>query len=122
MSIVNKSIRELNALFLQKELKPSELYDEIFEVTSNSEAVLHAHLKLFENENREALQNADKRFEDGSSLGFLDGIPLSIKDNINLKGSNTTCSSKMLENYVSPYDATVISNLKNQGPLFTGKT
>ena len=122
MSIVNKSIRELNALFLQKELKPSELYDEIFEVTSNSEAVLHAHLKLFENENREALQNADKRFEDGNSLGLLDGIPLSIKDNINLKGSNTTCSSKMLENYVSPYDATVISNLKNQGPLFTGKT
>ena len=74
MSIVNKSIRELNALFLQKELKPSELYDEIFEVTSNSEAVLHAHLKLFENENREALQNADKRFEDGSILGLLDGI------------------------------------------------
>ena len=51
MDASNLSIREINSLFTKKELKPSELYSKVFENAANSEAALHAHLTLFEEEN-----------------------------------------------------------------------
>ena len=122
MDITNLPIRKLNALFNNKDLKPSELYSKIFENAAVSEASLHAHLTLFEEENIKKAKKSDNRFEKGTSEGLLDGIPLAIKDNINIKGYTTTCSSKMLSNYTSPYDATVIKKLKESEALFTGKT
>ena len=122
MDASNLSIREINSLFTKKELKPSELYSKVFENAANSEAALHAHLTLFEEENIKKAIESDKRFSNGESTSLLDGIPIAIKDNINIKNYKTTCSSKMLSNYTSPYDATVIEKLKEQNTLFTGKT
>ena len=122
MDASNLSIREINSLFTKKELKPSELYSKVFENAANSEAALHAHLTLFEEENIKKAAESDKRFSNGESVSLLDGIPIAIKDNINIKNYKTTCSSKMLSNYTSPYDATVIEKLKEQNTLFTGKT
>ena len=122
MELKNLSIRKLNNLFTEKQAKPSELYSNIFETSANSESLLHAHLTLFEEKNIENAKSSDKRFEKGDSSGLLDGIPIAIKDNINIKGELTTCSSKMLSNYRSPYNATVIEKLNNENVLYTGKT
>jgi aspartyl-tRNA(Asn)/glutamyl-tRNA(Gln) amidotransferase subunit A len=122
MELKNLSIRKLNNLFTKKQAKPSELYSNIFETSANSESLLHAHLTLFEEKNIENAKSSDKRFEKGDSSGLLDGIPIAIKDNINIKGELTTCSSKMLSNYRSPYNATVIEKLNNENVLYTGKT
>jgi aspartyl-tRNA(Asn)/glutamyl-tRNA(Gln) amidotransferase subunit A len=122
MDITNLPIRKLNTLFNNKDLKPSELYSKIFDNAAGSEASLHAHLTLFEEENIKKAKESDGRFEKGTTQSLLDGIPLAIKDNINIKGYKTTCSSKMLSNYTSPYDATVIKKLKESEALFTGKT
>ena len=122
MDITNLPIRKLNTLFSKKELKPSELYSQIFDNAANSEASLHAHLTLFEDENIKKAKESDLRFDSGTSESLLDGIPIAIKDNINIKGYKTTCSSKMLSNYTSPYDATVIKKLNERQTLFTGKT
>ena len=122
MELKNLSIRQLNNLFLEKKTKPSELYLDIFDTSASSESILHAHLSLFEEKNIDNAKNSDKRFENGESAGLLDGIPIAIKDNINIKGELTTCSSKMLSNYRSPYNATVIDKLNNENILYTGKT
>ncbi|MDA9607404.1 Asp-tRNA(Asn)/Glu-tRNA(Gln) amidotransferase subunit GatA [Candidatus Actinomarina] len=122
MELKNLSIRQLNNLFIEKKAKPSELYSDIFDTSANSESLLHAHLTLFEEKNIENAKNSDNRFENGKSTGLLDGIPIAIKDNINIKGELTTCSSKMLSNYRSPYNATVIKKLNKENVLYTGKT
>ena len=122
MELKNLSIRQLNNLFVDKKAKPSELYSDIFDASASSESLLHAHLSLNEEKNLENAKKSDKRFEKGESTGLLDGIPIAIKDNINIKGELTTCSSKMLSNYRSPYNATVIEKLNNENALYTGKT
>ena len=81
---------------------------------------LHAFLQV----NSKAVEQArevDKKIKSGEKVGSCFGMPISIKDNICIKHSKTTCASKMLENFVAPYDATVISKLKQQDAIFVGK-
>ncbi|EOQ88120.1 aspartyl/glutamyl-tRNA(Asn/Gln) amidotransferase, A subunit [Leptospira yanagawae serovar Saopaulo str. Sao Paulo = ATCC 700523] len=63
-------------------------------------------------------EESDNRRKEGKQLSLFDGIPIGIKDNICIRGEITSCSSKILENFVSPYDATVISKLKQKGFIF----
>lgn len=84
------------------------------------EPKLHAFLEI----NRNSLDDArtiDKKIKSGEKIGSCFGMPISIKDNICIKNSKTTCASKMLENFVAPYDATVIKKLKEQDAIFVGK-
>ena len=81
---------------------------------------LHAFLQV----NSKAVEQArqvDKKIKSGEKVGTCFGMPISIKDNICIKHSKTTCASKMLENFTAPYDATVISKLKEQDAIFVGK-
>lgn len=81
---------------------------------------LHAFLSL----NEKAVDQAreiDKKIKLGGKIGQCFGMPVSIKDNICIKDTKTTCASKMLENFTAPYDATVITKLKQQDAIFVGK-
>ena len=80
------------------------------------------HAFLFVNEKAiDQARDIDKKIKSGSKVGACFGMPISIKDNICIKDSKTTCASKMLENFVAPYDATVITKLKEQDAVFVGK-
>jgi aspartyl-tRNA(Asn)/glutamyl-tRNA(Gln) amidotransferase subunit A len=103
--------------------------------TTTSEALVTETLALIERDqalnvwleiaDRDALLEqarlSDERRKRGESLGKLDGIPLGIKDNINVQSFQTQCASKLLEGYRPPYDATVASKLRAQGAILVGK-
>ena len=80
------------------------------------------HAFLFVNEKAiDQARDIDKKIKSGSKVGACFGMPISIKDNMCIKDSKTTCASKMLENFVAPYDATVVTKLKEQDAVFVGK-
>ncbi len=80
---------------------------------------INAFLEVYDDVLKQA-EEADERIAKGESLPLL-GIPLGIKDNILIKGKKATSGSKILEGFVSPYDATVITKLKNAGAVFLGR-
>ena len=82
---------------------------------------VHAYLSL----NKSAIDDAriiDKKISAGEKVGICYGFPISIKDNICITGTKTTCASKILENFVAPYTATVVNKLQNEDAVITGKT
>jgi aspartyl-tRNA(Asn)/glutamyl-tRNA(Gln) amidotransferase subunit A len=87
---------------------------------------LNGSINAYITVNREAFladaAESDRRRASGSSLSVYDGIPVAVKDNISVTGMPATCASKILENYIPPYDATVVEKLKGAGFLIPGKT
>jgi len=116
---------KISALEFVKEVQNENISVEDFvaktlERIKNVDEKLHAFLSV----NEDAVDQAreiDKKIKSGNKVGACFGMPISIKDNICIKDSKTTCASKMLENYVAPYDATVITKLKDQDAIFVGK-
>jgi len=85
------------------------------------EKKVHAFISVNENALSQAKQ-IDKKLKAKEKVGSCLGMPVSIKDNICTKRMKTTCASKMLEDFVAPYDATVVSRLKSQDVIIIGKT
>ena len=98
-----------------------EFLAETLERIKKNDEKLHAYLSLNENALEHA-RNIDKKIKTNEKVGKCYGMPISIKDNICVKGTKTTCASKVLEDFVAPYDATVISRLKSEDAIITGKT
>ncbi len=82
---------------------------------------VHAVLEALEASALEAAKASDARRAAGGALGALDGIPLMVKDNMQMKGSRTTAGSKILEGYKSPFDATAVARLAAAGAVILGK-
>src|SRR5574338_430121 len=98
-----------------------EFIGQTIERIKKIEGSVHAYISLNDNAITQAKQ-IDKKIKAKDKVGICHGLPISIKDNICTKGMKTTCASKVLENFVAPYDATVVSNLKANDAIITGKT
>ena len=83
---------------------------------------LNAFIDVYAEEARQRAREIDRKRDEGKPLGQLAGVILAIKDNIVIKDHRTTCASHILENFVSPYNATVIEKLQAEDALFIGKT
>ncbi|HET9008667.1 MAG TPA: Asp-tRNA(Asn)/Glu-tRNA(Gln) amidotransferase subunit GatA [Nitrosarchaeum sp.] len=117
---------KISALQFTRDVKSGNLSAEDFvaktmEQIQKVDGKLHAFLSLNDNAVDQA-RNIDKKIKSGEKIGQCFGMPISVKDNICIKDTKTTCASKMLENFVAPYDATVIAKLKQQDAIFVGKT
>ncbi len=103
----------------KERLESEKCYDLVCEIYDRIEkSKLNAYITLCKDL---ALKEAEK-YDKGQKSGKLAGIPIAIKDCISTKGIRTTCGSKMLENYIPPFDAHVIENLKREGAIIIGKT
>ncbi|MFQ6025685.1 MAG: amidase, partial [Nitrosopumilaceae archaeon] len=102
-------------------LTVEEFVSKTVEQIKKVDGKLHAYLSLNENAIDQA-REIDKKIEAKEKVGACLGMPISIKDNMCVKGTKTTCASKVLEDFVAPYDATVVSKLKSEDAIIIGKT
>ena len=116
------TITDLRKKFIEGSYTPLDAYTDARKVIDTDDEDINAFIEVFEDA-RESAVTATERYEkEGESTPMLLGMPIAIKNNILIKGKKTTAASKMLANYIAPYDATVITRLKEQGALFTGGT
>lgn len=98
------------------------LAEQVLERSSMVEAQVHAYLTLDSEGLIRAARKADRALAGGDDRGPLHGIPIALKDNMTTRGMETTAGSKILAGYIPPYDATVVTRLREGGALITGKT
>ena len=114
------TVHEAHQLLRDRETSSLELTKAILEHIAHVESKLHAFVTVTGDEALQQAKQADKRIKDGDASP-LTGVPALIKDNMCTRGITTTCSSKMLGNFVPPYDATVVEKLKAAGMVMVGK-
>jgi len=105
-----------------RQISARELAAEFFTRIQSRNPELNAYLTLSTERAYAQAERIDLAIEKSEALPPLAGVPLAIKDVISTRGLRTTCASKMLKNYVPPYDATAVERLDRAGAIFLGKT
>lgn len=121
MELFERNAYELSDMLKNKEISSVELTKSVFDRIKSVENKVNSYVTLNEENALETAAEIDKKRANEESMSDLAGIPIGIKDNISTKGLKTTCSSKMLNNYVPPFNATVIDKLNDAGAVITGK-
>ena len=121
MDITELTVHELQEKLKNKELTSYDITKAYADRISEKEKDVQAFVTTLTDEALEKAKKIDEERESGEGEGEVAGIPIGIKDNICTKGVKTTCSSKMLENFVSPYDATVVEKLNDEKMINLGK-
>ena len=120
MELYKLTIHELKEKLKRREISARELTSEFLKRIEDVENGIHAFVTITKDESLKQAEDIDNKIKEGKDLPLL-GIPLAIKDLICIKGVRTTCGSKILSNYIPPYDATVIKKLSDSGAVFLGK-
>ncbi len=121
MNITDLTVHELKDKLSKKELTISEINKAYIDRINEKEKDLDTFMTLLTDEALEKAKKIEEKIENGDITSSLAGIPIGIKDNICTKGIKTTCSSKMLENFIAPYDATVMEKINSQNMIPLGK-
>ena len=120
MNRYNLTIHQAHQLLKNGEASSLELTRALLEHIARVENKVHAFVTVTEDEALRQAAQADERIK-GGDLTPLTGVPVLIKDNMCTRGIATTCSSRMLENFIPPYDATVVEKLNQVGMVMVGK-
>lgn len=115
-------IRELHHHLVSKTRSAVEITQAYLDRIAALEPQLHSYLTVTPRQALAQAQVVDAKIAAGETIGLLEGIPIALKDNLCTKGIRTTCASKVLENFVPPYESTVTRRLRQAGAIALGKT
>ena len=121
MDITELTVHELIEKLNKDELTSSDIVNSYIEKINKNEENVQAFITILKEEAVKQAEEIDLKRKNNEEVSALAGIPIGIKDNICTKGVKTTCASKMLENFVSPYDATVMEKINNEELINLGK-
>jgi aspartyl-tRNA(Asn)/glutamyl-tRNA(Gln) amidotransferase subunit A len=125
--ITKLTAHEIREGYKNKEFTCIDVVNAFYKAIEEKDSEIKAYISLYK---EDALKSSEEKqakisetIENGTfdELPYFYGIPIAIKDNINVLGTKTTCASKMLENFISPYDATVARLIKDNGMIILGK-
>jgi aspartyl-tRNA(Asn)/glutamyl-tRNA(Gln) amidotransferase subunit A len=122
MNIEKMTAFEIKKGIEEKSFTATEVVAALFERIKAVEPKVDAYLTLCEDAAMAQAKAVDEKVKAGAPLGKFAGVPIAIKDNISTDGIKTTCASKMLYDYIPPYDATVVKKLKEEDAIIIGKT
>jgi aspartyl-tRNA(Asn)/glutamyl-tRNA(Gln) amidotransferase subunit A len=122
LDISRFSAEELVEMIGSQDISCEDYIVSIFESIAKHDRNTHAYLALKEDQALEQARTIDKKARSKEKLGKLAGLGIAIKDNICTKGLATTCASKMLKDFIAPYDATIIERIKAEDAIILGKT
>lgn len=120
--LVGRSISELKKLLAEKSVSAREILAAHLKHVQAHDSDIKAFTCLTEERAQKQAARVDELIARGEALPALAGIPVAVKDNICVADYPTTCSSRILENFIAPYEATVAQKLDQAGALFIGKT
>ena len=121
MDITSLTVKEMRSKLDKKEISSPELTKAYLERIKNVDGKLESYITVTEEKAMAAAEAAQAKIDAGEASPLC-GIPLAIKDNICTEDVKTTCASKMLENFIPPYNATVMDKLESQDIVMLGKT
>lgn len=122
MNILDYTAVELSEKIRRGEVRVSEAVEAVFAQIDKTESELHCYVTLEREKALERAKQVQKKIDAGELDGPLAGVPFAIKDNLCTKGTLTTCSSKILENFVPTFSAEVVERLEEAGAVIIGKT
>lgn len=122
MELTELTISQAHKGLLKKEFSALDLCKAYLDRIKNRDKEIFAYLTVSEKLALSQAQKVDEMIAKGEKIPLLAGIPVAIKDLLMVKGLKCTAGSKILENYIAPYDATVIKKLRDQGAVILGKT
>jgi aspartyl-tRNA(Asn)/glutamyl-tRNA(Gln) amidotransferase subunit A len=122
MNLTELTIDSLRELIVQRKVSASEVARAHFELIEKRDKEVRAYLQLCPELALEQAAKIDRQIAAGDPVGALAGIPVAIKDVILTRGMRNTCASKILGNYVAPYDAPAVERLEAAGAVILGKT
>lgn len=122
MTLHTLSAIDLRDKFLNKELTAIQIVDHFLNRIDNYDGQINAFLKVFHQRARKQAAILDQKLANGEKIGKLAAIPIAIKDNIHIKGENSTCASQFLKNFTAPFNSTAVKLLESEDAIIIGKT
>lgn len=121
MKLCDHTALELAEMLRKRQCSAKEIYLDTLQRAKEKQDSINAYI-TFNDEAEKAAEAVDNMLADGKELPLIAGIPIAVKDNISTKGLRTTCASKMLSDYIPPYDAFAVERLKSAGAVIIGKS
>lgn len=116
------SANELSGRYRTKDLSPVEVVDTLLARVEQLDGPINAWISVCRDEAMVEARASSARLAQGTPRGVIEGVPVAIKDNIDVAGVRTTCGSRILQNYVASRDAEVVARLRAAGAIILGKT